>query len=706
MVKPATPAPSFLITLPEPRDIVLTGGMAELSEDVRLVTFNVAPLYRKTMRTVLAAAGIRVVANKKKFIIDVRVDKAETFSFKDVPAAARDEYCEVEVQGNALTIRTASQIGALWGSHTIAGIYRARSRGIAIPNLRIRDWPDARFRGAFVRSLWGLDRMVPEEWMYLFERLAGVKLNAVGIPVDGGRSAAAPETVSAGLLVPFAGQDACQREVQISWYSPALKTWRTDTCLPRFHGENVLALLLGMARENGLTPFPVISGLGERTALPRLLPAISALGADGKPAGEAFCLSAPETRTLLAAFYTGLLPGFAVPDTQPLGFLVQLGLPPGATLDRKGAGGWCACAKCRKKTPAQLVQEHLLWLGRLLHERGVQRLMIADELPAVLREAVFTPEFARQLDKAGLLSLVALARRDAGQDKKKNTAPWSCFAQPDIAVCGWVPDDTAKVVEGCVVNGLRNGRSGTLLETAWDGIALGPLETFATASWRAALPDTPRTPADMLLLHMTKDHPSYCDAYQTVQKALAAAPTARPWLRSPTGLRLFQLGTDGSYDLAPALAALAPEARKLVPELLTLSTTVAKAHHFLHGLLEQEEKPENMEMFRALNCETARLIAAAHFLVFALELWDGAARRKLDPRSVKACEALRGTLLDSLTAIENRRTKLTGPLKLSDLAPLFGLTEQLLAQVHEVAAGKRKPDALSWSWKPPPPPVA
>jgi hypothetical protein len=238
------------------------------------------------------------------------------------------------------------------------------------------------------------------------------------------------------------------------------------------------------------------------------------------------------------------------------------------------------------------------------------------------------------------------------------------------------------------------------METAWDLPVLGPLEGFAGTAWRAAASSVSRPVCDLIQLHMTRDYPSYWDAYAGLQKALADAPAAREFLATPTAACLLARTADGGWDAAPRLQALAPGAHDaLLPQLQAFAAAAGNVHHFLHGLLEREEKPECMEMFRTLSCEAARLLAAAQALATLLELWDAAAHRKIDARSLKSCEALRSALLDALAVIENRRTKLTGPLKLSDLSPLFGLAEHLHAQIAEVVAGTRKPTSIEWAWK-------
>ena len=58
---------------PAVKQIIINEGMTDLSEDVRLVTSNVLPLQRKTMRSILSLAGIKVVANKKNLSLKLKL---------------------------------------------------------------------------------------------------------------------------------------------------------------------------------------------------------------------------------------------------------------------------------------------------------------------------------------------------------------------------------------------------------------------------------------------------------------------------------------------------------------------------------------------------------------------------------------------------------------------------------------------------------
>ena len=114
---------------PHPKDVTLTGGNTDLSQDVRLVTSNVLPLQRKAMRGVLAEAGVRVVANKKKYVIEAIVEDDSGFDLSDVPEKAREEYYELELRDSVVTMRTPTQTGALWATQTLGTIFEAFAAG-------------------------------------------------------------------------------------------------------------------------------------------------------------------------------------------------------------------------------------------------------------------------------------------------------------------------------------------------------------------------------------------------------------------------------------------------------------------------------------------------------------------------------------------------------------------------------------------------
>ena len=144
---------------PQPKKIEQLEGMSELSNDIRLVTDNVFPLQRKAIRSILTASGVKVVANKKRYVVNARVSSPQDFDLEGVPEAVQHDYYELKVHGSEVDIRTPYQEGMVWASQTLAGLFVRSQKGLSIPNLIIRDWPDLPIRGIFMENKWGPDRM-------------------------------------------------------------------------------------------------------------------------------------------------------------------------------------------------------------------------------------------------------------------------------------------------------------------------------------------------------------------------------------------------------------------------------------------------------------------------------------------------------------------------------------------------------------------
>jgi len=168
---------------PPVKKIVIAEGDTALSGDVRLVTSNVLPLQRKTMRSILSAAGIRVVANKKKFIIEARVVDFAELNAKDVPAGFESTYYELQLDTNKVYIKASSQEGILLGTYTLASIYMEALSDAVIPNLTVYDWTQRPIRAMYADNSLPTNRMVSSDWYAVVDRLAELKINYFFMPI-------------------------------------------------------------------------------------------------------------------------------------------------------------------------------------------------------------------------------------------------------------------------------------------------------------------------------------------------------------------------------------------------------------------------------------------------------------------------------------------------------------------------------------------
>lgn len=687
----------FLFAQPEPREISLLGGLTELSEDVRLVTSNVAPLYRKTMRTVLATAGIKVVANKKKFIIEVKVEPADLFDFKGVPAQGREEYYEIELLDNAVTVRTATQLGALWGAHSLAGIYRAKAKGHAIPNMKIRDWPDHPVRAGFMVQTWGFERWTMEEWTACVERLAAGKLNAFAIPFDAGfQNLFGPATE--GIVTAVPEHPEWQRESMLHWYSPGLKIWRTDTSPAKFQTENFVPQLLVCARENGLNTMPLFSLLGDGTPIPRLAPAISACDGAGKPSGQGYCFANPETRKVLGEVYGGIMDRHFAGGTD---FVVL-------RVGGRTATAACGCPKCKKKPAAESAREQLVWLAKLLLAKNAKSIVLwlAPDADAAIGNADLAKVLAKEkiLDR---VAVVAVPEAGAKTGGKKAAGPASLrrWVASPVRFTSWQSlDKTRGAVEQALADASAANTEGTACEVVLDSLWYDHIEHFANNAWCSTIATThQRKQEELAELHAGHDKVQFLAARRAFETAVMDPCGFSRYLGIPSLPQLFKM-ENGTFDIGPALKDLCSGTQKAIRA--QLPKIAAAAHATLKtyaAFLDKEVKPDDVEIFKCQLCEATRVAALAMSLETLAGLYDGVARKKIDPKYVKQCADLHAALIDLLNVFETRRSKFVAPLKMAELSPFLALVDKLNGRMKELQAGKPKAIETAWTVTLPPP---
>ena len=144
---------------PQPKEVILGEGISELAMDVRLSTSNVLPIQRKALRSILTMGGVRVVANKKKYVVDAQVLGPDAFDLSRIPSELRHDFYELEIKGSEVFIRTPYQAGTVWAAQTLSLLFNMMFKGRAVPNLVIRDWPVVPLRGMVMDADWGTERM-------------------------------------------------------------------------------------------------------------------------------------------------------------------------------------------------------------------------------------------------------------------------------------------------------------------------------------------------------------------------------------------------------------------------------------------------------------------------------------------------------------------------------------------------------------------
>jgi hypothetical protein len=390
--------------VPEPREVTLLGGDSELSQDVRLVTSNVLPMQRKAMRGILTSAGIRVVANKKKYVIEAKVLEPEEFDLADVPEEVRDEYYELEIQGSLVFIRSPGQLGVLWATQTLAVVFRQVALELPVPNCLVRDWPSMQDRGIFIECKWGPDRMDVLDWSLVIDRMAAMKMNRLGVGLYGCWGNCRFEgTPTEFLMVPVPEHEELKSEKHLRWYSPDDEEWKEETYLPRMFEDDFLGEVVRYGAEKGVSVIPFVNSLGHNTLIPRLMPEISAKNADGTPTWVGYSIANPKTREFIEAFYGSIIERY-YPDGIDF-FHIQMDEVwpdyPDPDDPNKVASPWCEAPESKAKSNEENLQDYILWLVKMLTDKGVGKVVMwNDQLTRHMD--VLNGDFVATLEEAGL----------------------------------------------------------------------------------------------------------------------------------------------------------------------------------------------------------------------------------------------------------------------------------------------------------------
>ena len=358
---------------PQPKKIELGEGISELALDVRLATTNVSPVQRKALRSILTMVGVRVVANKKKYVVDARVlnveDNPEAFHLEDVPPACQKDYYELRIQGSEVFITSPHQEGMVWAAQTLASLFSMMIHGLAVPNLFIRDWPVLPVRGILADCDWTSDRMALVDWQQAIDALSAVKLNVLGLGIYDSfagnrltRSDSQPEFLMTPISTPAASTDP-RTPFHYRYYNVKHDRWYDKTECPPMFAEDFLAELIAHGRERGVAVFPAFNLLGRGFQFANL---ISGGAFQGKSAAP--CLPSAAFRNAVTGF---------------LGAFLDKYYPDGVEYFHIGAldadAPRCACAKCKGKPAAQLAADFIQFLARFLFGKGVQKVVLAAD---------------------------------------------------------------------------------------------------------------------------------------------------------------------------------------------------------------------------------------------------------------------------------------------------------------------------------------
>lgn len=525
---PTTEQPQLPFFIPTPQSVELLEGTTELSPDVRLATSNVIPYMRKTMRSIFTAAAIRVVANKKRFVIQVNIVEEEDSDWDDVPVNLRDDFYKMKIENNVVTISSPSQTGAIWGVQSFADLYQAQGPDSLIPNCLIKDWATTPVRGAAVPATVMSKRMRLEEYGTVIDRLARARMNTLIVSLYNPPESNCERAET--LLVPFPECPELVTEEALTWETAQIAPvpeGTYDAMTPVMVSEDYLAGLISYGHERGLQVIPSLD-LSEMTPLLKKVCPTAGNVNDTSYRGCAENLYG----SLLTRYFPDGIPAFHVSLTG---------------------------------VDSSLVADYAAWLVEVLTAKGVETVIIDA--------AAATKDMMKLLKKTGLLEKVILL----GNSDLTDITSWKTLPLNAETWCGFAADKPPVLPE--------LPAAGIIALTSIDSSRVFEEHLVAVAGWNADAVKNMRSCKERAIKNITgRFYDVFTSALPELRQACAAMPEVLQHLPVNTledgQSWIKQVKTALGKDPVAKLDAVITPARAAYEKFLPMVTTDGESTPF------------------------------------------------------------------------------------------------------------------------------
>lgn len=418
-------AASLPILFPQPQEVEVGVGRLLLTQGKTIrCSIVLAPgasaMERTAADVVRSAIGARsglwpsvVYGHLEPGSVPIFVGESARPALEDLPAPTDDAAGEsyvLQVTADTVAIRGLGGGGTLYGAQTLAQLLSLDGVELTLPVITIRDWPQFRYRGLYVESKWGPDRMTLSDWQDLIDHMASLKMNLLGVGIYGCWCIQYDEEITEFMLVPLEKYPDLKTPKTISYYSAREDSWKAVSYLPTMFEEDFFGEVVAYGRQHNVIVRPHFNSLGHNTLIPRLYPEISARNAQGWPTGYGFCLSDPATLKTMNEILKEIIDRYLLPhgvDHFHLGLdevWDMIGIYPHHP--QRSVSPWCECEHCRTQERSVLITEYVLGLLTALKAAGMRHITIwHDQLNKM---GVLSEEFVQQLERRGLKDHVIL----------------------------------------------------------------------------------------------------------------------------------------------------------------------------------------------------------------------------------------------------------------------------------------------------------
>lgn len=309
-----------------------------------------------------------------------------TLAIEDAPEEVSnpEQAYSIVASDKSIKVTGYGSLGLYYGALTLKQCLRLKDNVLKLPAMKILDWPDLKTRGHFMESRYGTNLMTLDDWRYLVDHMAGMKMNQLVVSLYGCWCVQYDGRVSEYFYVPIKKYPKLKTPVVTRYYSPKQSRWIDWEQLPPMFEEDFFGELIAYGKTKGVTVFPLVNSYGHNTLIPAQYPEVSAKDENGEPSLTGFCTSNPKTYELLFDIYDEIIDRYLIPnggDSFHVGLdEVWDGLAHNAQDIFKSRSPWCKCPECSGISRKKLFIDHAIKLISHLKNRGMKNIYMYSDM--------------------------------------------------------------------------------------------------------------------------------------------------------------------------------------------------------------------------------------------------------------------------------------------------------------------------------------
>lgn len=299
--------------------------------------------------------------------ITVKVDENAT-AFEGIDS---DEAYYIDVTDEGAILCGKTDKGAFYACITAKRLIYTEGDSLYIHKAYILDYPGYKNRGLTIETRCGSDLMTLQDWLDAIDYVADIKCNLLGVGLYNCWGVQYDGVVSEYLYVPIKKYPFLKTPKISKFYSVKEKKWHYDTVLPPMFEEDFFGEVCAYAKKRNVKIRPRFASQSHNTLIPRLMPEIAPIRADGTRVEDCFCTSNPKTYEVLFNIYDEIIDRYLAPN----GF-TEIGVG----LDEIPEVYKCQCDKCKDLTTYDILISHIIKVVSYLKSRGMTTVQLAHDM--------------------------------------------------------------------------------------------------------------------------------------------------------------------------------------------------------------------------------------------------------------------------------------------------------------------------------------